>query len=174
MSNKTKGVKKVKLKILLFGLILLVAVACSKEQETLMDEEIINPPLENLGDMPKAPPNLKVVIDGFQVSTILGARSWSYFDEEENAMALVEAESLSPLELAGNQQAPSVNTSSVIRLNFEEEPESYEVHIWDSIDHIKGPFNEIVLTESAGKTVYEVTAVWGQGTARYVFALVIE
>ncbi|WP_238323348.1 hypothetical protein [Planococcus antarcticus] len=154
--------------------ILLAATACSEEQGDVVDNKITNPAIEYPEEMPKAPPNLKVAVDGIEVSAILGAHAWSYFDEEENARVSVEAETISPLEIAMNQKAPPVNEIAVIELRFEKEPNSYGFYIWGSKHRMKGPYSKIILDESTGKTVYEVVAAWEQGTAHYVFSLTIE
>ena len=116
---------KFKLSLLAISIFLLVT-ACSEEEKA---EKSVHPAIENKEDLGETPPQLKVDVDGMEISSIRGGYSWSCFDEQENAVALVEAESLSPLELAENQHAPSVNGKEVIGLDFEQEPDSYEVQI---------------------------------------------
>ncbi|ANU09600.1 hypothetical protein BBH88_04440 [Planococcus antarcticus DSM 14505] len=164
---------KLKLSFLV-GVLLLAARAYSEEQETAMEVKNINPQIEDLEDVSKTPPNLKVVVEGIKVSAILGTRAWSYFDKEENAMVSIEAETVSPAELAENQKAPSVDANAVIELEFEKEPDSYEVYIRGPKHRMKGPYSEVVLDESTGKMVYEFAAAWEQRTTDYVFSLSVE
>ena len=164
---------KFKLSLLAISIFLLVT-ACSEEDKAVVAEKPGHPVIENKEDLGETPPHLKVDVDGIEISSIRGGYSWSYFDEKENAMATIEKESFSPLELAENQEGPSVNGKAVIDLKFEKEPDSYEVQIWNSDGDEKGPFSEIVLDESSGKTVYQVIAHWEQGTGTYVFSLDIQ
>lgn len=161
-----------KLKIVvLIAIILLGASGCSKEKEAVMAENPVNPPIKSIENLGETPPDLKVLVDGIEIAALRGGYSWSYFDEEENAMVSMEAESLSPLEIAENQKAPSVNADAEIELNFEKEPKSYKVQIWDETGAAKGSYPKIVLNESNGKSIYQVLAHWEQGTVSYVFSL---
>src|SRR5690606_785971 len=142
---------KFKLVVLAVG-ILFVLVACSGEKTA----KPVDPVIESRKDLEETLPVLNVTIDGKEHPTIRGSYSWSFFDEKENASATIEAESLSPLELAGNQKAPTVNEVAEIDLHFDKEPEAFYVQTWNSEGAEKGPFNDIVLDESGGKTVYQI------------------
>lgn len=162
-------------KLWVLGIIILaVLAACSEEKEAATTEKTVQPVIENVEDLGENPPALNVMVDGMEISSIRSGYSWSYFDEQENAMALVETESLSPMELAENQKAPAVSGTAVIDLDFEKEPDSYEVQIWNGDGVGRGIYKEVVLHESSGRTVYQVIAHWEQGTVRYIFALMIE
>ncbi|WP_203340239.1 hypothetical protein [Planococcus beijingensis] len=150
--------------------ILLVLAACSEEKAV----KPADPVMESRKDLEEALPALDVTVDGREQPTIRGGYSWSFFDEKENASATIEAESLSPLELAENQKAPKVNEETTIDLHFDKQPDSYYVQIWDSKGVGRGPFDDIVLDEPNGKTVYQIIAEWEQGTATYVFSLTVE
>lgn len=165
-----------KFKLWFLGITILVGLsACSGGQQMAMDGTDKNDPSIAVGKaMFEKPPGLKVEIDGKEVTAISGGYHWSYFDQKEDAMALVEKETLSAIEIGVNQKAPSVNIDTAIELNFAQKPDSYKVTIWNSDHRMKGPYKKIVLDESVGKTVYEVAAVWEQGTAHYIFALTIE
>ncbi|MGE6412961.1 hypothetical protein ACQKDD_02165 [Planococcus kocurii] len=88
-------------------------------------------------------------------------------------MVEIEAETIGVSELVGDRNGPIVNTSTSIELQFEEEPISYQVNIWDSTDNLKGSFKDVVLDGQSGKTIYEVVATWERGTGYYVFPLTI-
>ena len=150
--------------------ILLVLAACSEEKAA----KPADPVMESRKDLEEALPILDVTIDGREQPTIRGGYSWSFFDEKENASATIEAESLSPLELAENQKAPRVNGETTIDLHFNKQPDSCYVQIWDSEGVTRGPFDDIVLGESSGKMVYQIIAEWEQGTATYIFSLKLE
>ncbi|MDN3436712.1 hypothetical protein QMA04_01350 [Planococcus sp. APC 3900] len=150
--------------------ILLVLAACSEEKAA----KPADPVMESRKDLEEALPILDVTIDGREQPTIRGGYSWSFFDEKENVSATIETESLSPLELAENQKAPKVNEETTIDLHFDKQPDSCYVQIWDSEGVTRGPFDDIVLDEPNGKTVYQIIAEWEQGTATYVFSLTVE
>ena len=115
---------KFKQLIVAVGILLLLA-ACSEEKAV----KPADPVMESRKDIEEALPILDVTVDGREKPTIRGGYSWSFFDEKDNASATIEAESLSPLELAENQKAPKVNEETMIDLHFDKEPETYEVQI---------------------------------------------
>ena len=160
---------KIKLGMLAAG-ILLVLVACSEEKAA----KPVDPVIESRKDLEEALPVLNVTIDGGEHPTIRGGYSWSSFDEKEKASATIESESLSPLELAENQKAPAAKEVAEIDLHFDKEPDAFYVQTWNSEGAEKGPFNDIVLDESGGKTVYQIIAEWEQGTVTYVFSLMVD
>ncbi|WKA60315.1 hypothetical protein QWY16_09490 [Planococcus shenhongbingii] len=104
----------------------------------------------------------------------MGGYDWSYFDQEENSMASVQAETIPVSELVGKRKGPTVNSDTSIELKFEEEPISYQVNTWDSAGNITGSFKDVVLDGQSGRTIYEVVATWERGTGHYFFPLTIE
>ncbi|EIM05372.1 hypothetical protein A1A1_16660 [Planococcus antarcticus DSM 14505] len=152
--------------------ILFLTAACLEER--VIDSENTPQVKEITKDIFETPPELKIVVDGVEIAAVLGARTWSYFDEKEKAMTLFEAETHSPLEIAEHRKASKVNETTKIGLEFERDPHSYNFYRWDSGSQRIGPFSEITFEESKGKTVYEVVATWDQGTAHYVFSLEVE
>ncbi|QKX50083.1 hypothetical protein HF394_05495 [Planococcus glaciei] len=145
---------------------------CSQGKETIGDEN--SNPDEDLNATSQKPPSLTVTIQEEEIAAVLGAYKWSYYDQKAGGMAAIEAESLPPSELAGSRKAPAVNSDTSIELNFEEEPISYKVNIWDAADKLKGSFKEVQLNGESGRTVYEVVATWERGTGHYVFPLNVE
>ncbi|TWT06479.1 hypothetical protein FQV26_01300 [Planococcus sp. CPCC 101016] len=156
---------------ILATIILLGMSGCSKEKEAVPAENPVNPPIENRENLGETPPALKVLVDGMEIAALRGGYSWSYFDEKENAMVSMEAESLSPQELAKNQKAPSVDADTEIELQFDNEPTAYEVQVWDATGAVKENSPEIVVDDSPGKSIYQVLAHWEQGTGSYVFSI---
>ena len=164
-----------KVKHLFWGAILLVILpACSEERGAATAENPVPSAIEASQDLGETPPVLKVEVDGIEISSIRSGYNWSYFDEQENEWALVETETLSPMEAAEKQKAPRVDGETEIGLRFEKEPDSYRVNIWNSDGVVKGPYKGVVLDQASGKTVYVVTAIWEQGTDCYVFSLTVE
>lgn len=150
-------------------LIFLILSGCSQEKEIAR-----NASGEDVNTISQKPPSLTVAINEEEFFTALGAYKWSYYDQKAGGMAAIEAESLPPSELAGSRKAPAVNSDTSIELNFEEEPISYKVNIWDAADKLKGSFKEVQLNGESGRTVYEVVATWERGTGHYVFPLNVE
>ena len=155
-------------------LIIFVLAGCSQEKEATKNEKNMSDSVENVKYTEKKPPQLKIGVNEEEVSAALGGYAWSYFDQEENSMVEIEAETIGVSELVGDRKGPIVNAGTSIELKFEEEPISYQVNIWDSTDNIKGSFKDVVLDGQSGKTIYEVVATWERGTGRYFFPLTIE
>ncbi|MBD8015131.1 hypothetical protein [Planococcus wigleyi] len=155
-------------------LIIFVLAGCSQEKEAIKNEKNTSDAGESVKHTEQKPPQLKIVVNEEAFSAALGGYAWSYFDQEENSMVEIEAETIGVSELVGDRKGPIVNTSTSIELKFEEEPISYQVNIWDSTDNVKGSFKDIVLDGQTGKTIYEVVATWERGTGHYFFPLTIE
>ena len=81
---------KFKLSLLTISIFLLVT-ACSEEDKAVVAEKPDHPVIENKEDLGETSPHLKIGVDGMEISSIRGGYSWSYFDEEENAMTTIEA-----------------------------------------------------------------------------------
>lgn len=160
--------------LLLSAIVIFLLIGCSKGEEIVKNEESTDAVMEDLKNTSQNPPTLKLEINKKEISSVLGAYNWSYFDKEENSMALVEKEALSPTDLGINQKSFVVDSNSTVELKFEKEPISYKVNIWDSKNNMKGPFNDVLLNEQKGKTIYEIIATWEQGTAHYIFSLDIK
>ena len=164
-----------KSKLLFLSMLLIFILAgCSQEKEATKNEKNMSDSVENVKYTEKKPPQLKIGVNEEEFSAALGGYAWSYFDQEENSMVEIEAETIGVSELVGDRKGPIVNAGTSIELKFEEEPISYQVNIWDSTDNIKGSFKDVVLDGQSGKTIYEIVANWEQGTGHYFFPLTIE
>ncbi|AQU79264.1 MULTISPECIES: hypothetical protein [Planococcus] len=164
-----------KSKLLFLSMLMIVVLAgCSQEKEATENEKNMSDSVGNVKYTEKKPPQLKIEVNEEEFSAALGGYAWSYFDQEENSMVEIEAEAIGVSELVGDRNGPIVNTSTSIELQFEEEPISYQVNIWDSTDNLKGSFKDVVLDGQSGKTIYEVVATWERGTGYYVFPLTIK
>lgn len=117
--------------------------------------------------LPK-PPSLTVYVGEEPLSPTLGTYSW--IDETGSG---IEADSVAPPELVKNNNPMSVTVDTNIELEFDEQPASYTVRIWEEDHNIKSESNKVVLSDK-GRVIYEVLAHWEQGVASYAFALNIE
>ncbi|GEK90035.1 hypothetical protein SAMN04488100_13410 [Alkalibacterium putridalgicola] len=118
------------------------------------------------------PPNLTIHADGEMFSAVMGTYSWT-IDNEDGTQTSVEADSASPPELVTTTDPIQVTEDTTVTLDFEEEPESYTVRIWDEDNTILSESDEVDLS-GEGEVIYEVWAQWPQGTASYAFSLSID
>lgn len=164
-----------KSKLLLFSMLsIFVLVGCYQEREATKNDKSMGDFMENVKHTEQKPPQLKIEVNEEEFSAALGGYAWSYFDQEEDSMVGIEAETIPVPELVGDRKGPTVNSDTSIELMFEEEPNSYQVTIWDSADGIKGSFKDVVLDGQSGRMIYEVVATWERGTVHYFFPLTIE
>lgn len=152
--------------------LLLMLIGCSQEKEIVKSEEASSDTAENRQDVSQRPPNLKISVDGQSFIAAMNGYQWSYFDEEENAMATIEAETVGADALLENRKAPAVSSDSIIELQFKEEPLTYQVNVFDSF--YRKDQTDVVLDGQNGRTVYEVKATWEHGTGFYAFPLDIQ
>lgn len=160
--------------LFLMSILISMMVGCSSKNPLVQNARDMNTSSENLESISQNPPQMKIEINGEQFMAALSGYAWSYFDPEENAMATVQAESISPSELLGNRSAPKVNSKTSIQFKFETDPLSYKVTIWEAEKNLKSSSDMVVLDGQTGRTIYEVTATWEQGTAHYFFPLMVE
>lgn len=118
------------------------------------------------------PPELIVVAGDESAETVIGTYSWS-IDNEDGTMTAIEADSAPPPELVRNTTAIEVTGETSIELNFEIDPASYTVKIWEEDNTVISESEEVLLT-GEGRVIYEVLANWQEGTVSYAFTLDIE
>jgi hypothetical protein len=118
------------------------------------------------------PPTLSIDVGEKTLKPTLGTYSW-IFENEDGTETAVESDSLAPPELINNDNSLQVTVDTKVELNFEIQPDSYSVRIWDDDNNVIGASNKVVLF-GKGKVIYEVLAHWEQGTASYVFSLDVE
>ena len=124
------------------------------------------------GDAIPKPPNLTVYVGEETVRPSLGTYSWSV-DNGDGTASGIEADSSAPPELVKDSNPMLVTADTNVELDFEEQPESYTVRIWDEDNNVVNSSDEVDLS-GKGKVVYEVLAHWEQGTASYAFSLDVE
>jgi len=124
------------------------------------------------GESVLEPPELIIHADREMFSPIRGTYSWSV-DNGDGTYDGLEADSAAPPELVRMTEPIQVTEDTTITLDFEEEPDSYTVRIWDDDKTILRSSREVDLS-GEGEVIYEVWARWPQGTASYAFLLNIK
>lgn len=160
--------------ICLSMLLLFVMFGCSQEKEVTQSGEASNDTPENVHWVSQKPPNLKISVDGKDFMAATNGFQWSFYDEEENMMAGIEAETIGAEALLENWEGPAADADSTIELIFDEEPLTYRVNVLGSFFNRDKEQKDVLLDGQSGKTGYEVEATWEQGTAYYVFPLDVE
>ncbi len=118
------------------------------------------------------PPELLIQVGEETLSPVLGTYSWSV-ENEDRTFDGIEVDSVAPPELVRTTEPIQVTEDTTIMLDFEEEPDSYTVRIWDEDNTILSESSDIDLS-GEGEVIYEILAHWPQGTASYAFSLEIE
>ena len=121
----------------------------------------------------KNPPTLNLTIGGIDIKTHRGAYNWSYLDKKTGQEVTTQTDTLSPTQMLSIEQAIHVNLSEPIVLEFEKEPTTYEIKIWEDNKTIKTyhSFEEI---KEKGKYIIEIVGYWGDSRVGYVIALDIQ
>lgn len=145
---------------------------CSNTNEEVDNTSGIEQSSNDSKDTIAEPPSLTIYAGDEIIRPILGTYSWS-IDNGDGTDSGIEADSDAPPELVKDSNLTQVTTVTNIDLDFEEEPDSYTVRIWDEDNTILSESNEVDLS-GEGEFVYEVLAQWEEGTASYAFSLTIE
>ena len=124
--------------------------------------------------MNERPPALTITIGEQTIKTSLGSHSWSYTDEKTGQQIAIETESLSPTEIVSLENAKLVDFNMPINLNFEQQPDRYDIRIWSNENKITATYRDLSDIKEKGKIVCEILATWEQGKASYSFALDIQ
>ena len=124
--------------------------------------------------MNEKPPTLTITIGEQTIKTSLGLHSWSYIDRTTGEQTGIKAETLPPTEVVDLENATLVDLNMPINMNFEHEPNRYEIRIWSSDNKVIATYKDLSDIKEKGKVVCEILATWQQGTASYAFALHIQ
>lgn len=124
--------------------------------------------------MNEQPPPLTLTIGEQTIKTSLGLQSWSYIDRTTGEQIGIQAETLPPTEVVDLDNAKVVDLTMPIHLDFEHEPDRYEIRIWNSDHTVTSTYTDWSDIKEKGKVVCEILATWQQGTASYAFALHIQ
>ena len=156
--------KSVFLAFLLLGL--LTVTGCSDANDTNGDAE------NDSADALTEPPGLTVHAGEESVRAELGTYSWRIAHEDGTETA-IEADSAAPPELVKLGEPLAVSSDAAVELDFEEEPQSYTVRIWNEENTVLSESDEVELS-GQGTVIYEVLANWEEGKASYAFSLTID
>lgn len=142
---------------------LLVLPGCDVNDSQVSDNQDteVNP------EMNLKPPQLIVKLDGESLKAKRGVYSWS---EGESG---IEASSEAPIDLLKSSEPHLVNQDTAIELEFDREPDDYEIKIWHDPGLIER-VSDFDLSLQQGEVVYEVLAHWPQGKASYAFKVLVE
>lgn len=111
------------------------------------------------GAIPK-PPRLTVEAGEETAKLVLGSYNWDTVNEDGSGKG-TDVESPVPPELIENTQPMQVTSDTGIELNFETQPNKYEVRIWEDSSVIDS--SDKIILSVKGKVIYEVLAHWEQG-----------
>jgi len=120
------------------------------------------------------PPALTLTIGEQTIQAALGLHSWSYIDSKTGEQTGIKAQSLPPTEIVNLENAELVDLNKPINLNFQQQPDRYDIRIWGSDNKVIATYKDLSDIKERGKVVCEILATWQQGTASYAFALDIQ
>ncbi|WP_161878477.1 hypothetical protein [Alkalibacterium sp. MB6] len=147
---------------------LLISVGCS-------DQEVEGSPDIDKVDTEDAmitPPHLIVHIGEETVTAEVGAYSWTVDLGDGNYVTTV-VDAAGPHDIVKMIEPTPVDGDANVSLEFEEEPLSYTVKIWDEYGNVTSESQEIELPDQ-GEVIYEVLASWESDTVSYAILLSVE
>lgn len=118
------------------------------------------------------PPELDIHIGEETITPVLGEYSWS-MDNEDGTTTTTVVDSAAPPELVSTIKSTQVTRNTPIEFDFEVQPDSYVINIWNINNGIISESSEVDLS-GTGEVIYEIVADWDQGSASYSFSLLIE
>lgn len=118
------------------------------------------------------PPELAIHVGEETINPILGEYSWS-IDNEDGTTTTTVVDSATPPELVSTTEPTKVTSDTLIEFDFEDQPDSYTVRLWNRHNTIISESSEVDLA-GTGEVICEIVAVWEQGSAGYAFLLTIE
>jgi hypothetical protein len=156
-------------KVLLIVLLAIILSSCGQQEKGVVGavdtESII-----------KEPPELKVSSNNNKIVAVLGTYSWSY-DNEDGTSTGFEADSEIPPKIVKYQTTPLItNLGSEVKLEFAKSPQEVRVNIWNHSEKERGVKVEDTSfkTDEKGHLIYEIYAIWDQGSAHYAVKLNIQ
>lgn len=118
------------------------------------------------------PPNLTVHIGDDTITAEVGTYSWTV-DPGDGTHITTIADSAGPHEIVKMIEPTPIKAGTDVAFEFEEEPLSYTVKIWDEDGNVTSESQEIELPDQ-GKVIYEVLARWENDTVSYAILLSVE
>jgi hypothetical protein len=156
-------------KVLLFVLLAIILSSCGQQEIGVVGAV-------NTESNIKEPPEVKVSSNNNKVVAVLGTYSWLY-DNEDGTSTGIEADSEIPPKIVKYQTTPLItNLGSEVNLEFDKSPQELRVNIWNNNQKIREVKVEDTSfkTDEKGHLVYEIYAIWDQGSAHYAVKLNIQ
>ena len=119
------------------------------------------------------PPSLTLIVDEKEINMQRGGYSWSYFDKESGQTVTTETDHAPPNEMVNIEDGIALHLEEGISLNFEIEPNNYEIQLWDATEVI-ATYKEFADIEQRGKYIVVVIGNWEEDTVTYVKAFDIQ
>jgi hypothetical protein len=159
-------------KALLFALLAFFLSSCGQQEKSVV--EIVS--AVDTESIIKEPPELKVSSNNNKIVAVLGTYSWSY-DNDDGTSTGIEADSEIPPRIVKHQTAPLItNLGSEVNLEFTKSPQEVRVNIWNNSEKERGVKvdGSIFKTDEKGNLIYEIYAIWDQGSAHYAVKLNVQ
>lgn len=151
---------------------LFLLIACSNEEPPMnIDEKQVTE--SNVSDIPSTEhilPKLDLLVNEQKIRTSFGIYSWSYTDPKTGENNGVEASALAPFEIVNLENAIAVNVDKMIQLNFEQNPNNYQIKLWNEKE-VVSTYTSFADVKEKGKYAVEIVAHFDEGTVTYVCAL---
>lgn len=157
---------------ILLGSVLFFA-GCADNDEGALDNELGSEEAQaGVSEELPEPPGLRVLAGDEEIEVVRGAYSWSV-DNKDGTITAIEADTAAPPDLVRTLSPVTVSSDETVELDFETEPDTYTVRIWEEDYKVSSERDDVLLSVE-GVVIYEVLANWSQGTSTYVFTLEIE
>ena len=131
------------------------------------------------------PPQLKIIYAGNECISTRGTYSWSY-ENSDGTMTAIEADSAHPLFMMDSMSRfLRTDDTSVVTLDFEEEPDEVYVRCWkimyaEDENSYEANYEELQYIKDSGELripeepdlIFEVVGSWKNGMAHYCFCIV--
>ena len=153
-------------KVLLFVLLAIILSSCVQQNKGVVVTK----------SMIKQPPELKVSSNNNKVVAVLGTYSWSYENSDGTTTAIEADSEISP-RIVKYQTTPLItNLDYEVNMEFENSPQKVSVYIWNNNEKERGVKVEdsSFKTDEKGNLIYEIYAIWDQGSAHYAVKINIQ
>jgi hypothetical protein len=118
----------------------------------------------------KVPPTLKVSYQDKGIEAVRGTYTWTV-DNNDGTKATTNGDTAVLPELIKSSTPLIVPSKATLTLNFSDKPKSIILNIWQDNKPVQQAItdNKVITSELKGSVIYEVIAVWDQGTVYYAF-----
>lgn len=106
-------------------------LACQNEETPVVSSVAKEPVLTEHVSNRDYLPSLTLRFGVETIPTTVGIYTWTGVDEKTGESISIEAQALSPQEIVHNDNHLFIDSTAKIDVNFETEPITYEVKLWD-------------------------------------------